>query len=460
VRHDAALAFLKNSLLFCCVLISRIRIAMFLKNVRLTNFKCHESLFMDFATGEEGKSPVRKTTFLVGENGTGKTALLQAIALVTAGSEALRTIPGLPDNFIQAKKRFCAIEATITTAQGEERKLSLRLERGQSLAQIVSNAKTSLAPMDAALRHTERSYFTAGYGSSRRLDTGNTTTARRDKATARFAAIRSLFNEDASFRPLDALADAVKDGGGTAGVNALRDALNTFLPLEVRFKGFARNGSGLQFDTPDGLLPLSLLSNGYQQTVAWVSDLVYHLTRTFGDYQNPLAARGLLLIDEIDLHLHPAWQRQIHAFLTHGLPNMQVIATTYSPLTAQQAGRDELYALRRDEAGKIALVPFIGDPSWMLLHQLLMSPMFGLETDESVKAESEKAAARSKALRGRKAAMPAKAAGASSMTSAAKPEQAGKVNTRTNSTTDAADISLLQQINSALKSANDKGSKP
>lgn len=429
---------------------------MFLKSIRLTNFKCHESLFMDFSTGSDGKNPVRKTTFLVGENGTGKTALLQAVALVTGGSEALRAIPDIPDKYIQTKKRFCEIEATIVTAQGETRELSLRLERGKPIAEVVAAAKTSLAPMDAAFRHTERSYFTAGFGSGRRLANGATRPAEKSNRSARFAAIRSLFSDDALLRPLDDLANEVKDGGGTAGVNALRDALNTFLPLEVRFKGFARAGGGLQFDTPDGVLPLSALSNGYQQTVAWVSDLLYHLIRTFGDYKNPLAARGLLLIDEIDLHLHPAWQRQIHAFLTSGLPNMQVIATTYSPLTAQQAGRDELYAFRRDEQG-IELVPFVGDPSWMLLHQLLMSPMFGLETDESVKVETEKSAARSKALSGKKPVnRPGLAMARRPGASAA--SKGVTVNTRPGSTADAEDISLLQQINAALKSGtqNDK----
>jgi hypothetical protein len=425
---------------------------MFLKSIQLTNFKCHEDLFMDFSTGSDGKTLVRKTTFLVGENGTGKTALLQAIALVTAGSEALRTIPGIPDNFIQGKKRFCEIEATIVTAQGEERELSLRLERGQSVTEIVKGAKTTMAPMDAALRHTERSYLTAGYGSGRRLDNGSAADTKRSKTTARFDAIRSLFNEDALLRPFDEIANGVRAKGGNAGVTALRNALNTFLPLEVRFKGFARNGS-LQFETPDGVLPLSLLSNGYQQTVAWVSDLIFHITATFGDYKNPLAARGLLLIDEIDLHLHPAWQRQIHTFLTEGLPNMQVIATTYSPLTAQQAGRDELYAFRRDEQGKIELVPFIGDPSWMLLHQLLMSPMFGLETDESVKAEAQKSATRAQALKPRKSPMRAGAtfSGAAPVTT--------KVNSRGN-TTDEDDLDLLKQINAALRSSSKQNDKP
>lgn len=438
---------------------------MFLKNVRLKNFKCHESLELDFDGGSGGKSPVRKTTFLVGENGTGKTALLQAIALVTAGSEALRFISGLPDDFIRAKKRFCEIEATITTAQGEERALSLHMERGQTTAEVLKQARSSLAPMDAALRHTERSYLTAGYGSGRRLADPRALPGR--SGNARFAAVRSLFDRDALLRPLDDIAAQIKSNAGTTGLNAFRDALNTFLPPEVRLKGFAKSSGTLQFDTQDGLLPLPLLSNGYQQTVAWVSDLVYHVTQTFGDYKNPLAARGLLLIDEIDLHLHPAWQRQIHRFLTQGLPNMQVIATTYSPLTAQQAGRDELYALHRGEGGAVELVPFVGEPSWMLLHQLLMSPMFGLETDESVQVEGEKAAARGRALSGRKAAR-GKAGKTGDAALQAMPEAVGApraqslksrdVNTRSNSSTEPEDLALLRQINEALQASSENQS--
>src|SRR5690606_3786942 len=189
----------------------------------------------------------------------------------------------------------------------------------------------------------------------------------------------------------------------------------------------------------------------YQQMVAWVSDLLYHVTRTFGDYKNPLAARGLLLIDEIDLHLHPAWQRQIHAFLTEGLPNFQVIATTYSPLTAQQAGRDELYALRRDEEGQIGLVPFVGDPSWMLLHQLLMSPMFGLETDESLKVETAKTKTRAAAVSAKSAKR-----GKGSAAAPANDDVPATINTRGNSSTEPEDLSLLQQINASLRAAKKK----
>jgi hypothetical protein len=421
---------------------------MFLKNIRLTNFKCHESLAMDFSSGGEGNNPVRKTTFLVGENGTGKSALLQAVALITGGSEALRAIPGIPDDYIRQRKRFCTLEATITTAQGGERQLGLRFERGQSPAEAAAANQASLAPVDAALRDSGRSYFTAGYGSGRRLDTGGAA-PRGDREPARYEAVRSLFSGDTTLRSPESRAAELFERGGNAAIHAFGAALNTFLPLEVRFKGLDKTGGQLLFSTPDGVLPFGALSNGYQQTVAWVSDLLYHVTRTFGDYKNPLAARGLLLIDEIDLHLHPAWQRQIYAFLTEGLPNFQVIATTYSPLTAQQAGRDELYAFRHNEAGRIDLAPFVGDPSRMLLHQLLMSPMFGLETDESLKVEAAKAKVRDAAISG-KSPGPSKAAAKSAGAPAAE-DLPLTVNTRSNSSAEPEDILLLQQINASLR---------
>ena len=73
---------------------------MFLKEIELTNFKCHENLSLSFET-DSADTPIRKTTFLLGENGTGKSALLKAIALITAGSSSLGNLLGLPDEWIK-----------------------------------------------------------------------------------------------------------------------------------------------------------------------------------------------------------------------------------------------------------------------------------------------------------------------------------------------------------------------
>lgn len=91
------------------------------------------------------------------------------------------------------------------------------------------------------------------------------------------------------------------------------------------------------FKTPEGEVPLDDLSDGYQNVAVWVGDLLYRITSTFGDYKSPLKARGVLLIDEIDLHLHTKWQRSLLSFLKNKLPNFQLIVTTHSPMVAQQA---------------------------------------------------------------------------------------------------------------------------
>jgi predicted ATP-binding protein involved in virulence len=102
-----------------------------------------------------------------------------------------------------------------------------------------------------------------------------------------------------------------------------------------------------------------------------------------------LAARGLLLIDEIDLHLHPVWQRQLKSFLDEKLPHFQILATTHSPLTAHQAGDGELFFLRREgERQSPVLHRYEGSPQKLMIHQLLMSPAFGLSTMGSQRVES------------------------------------------------------------------------
>jgi len=94
---------------------------MFLKEIELTNFKCHKHLYLNFE-GIHKPNSIRKTTFILGENGTGKSALLKAIALITSGSTALADILDNPDEWVRNKESFCEIKSTLVTQDGEERK--------------------------------------------------------------------------------------------------------------------------------------------------------------------------------------------------------------------------------------------------------------------------------------------------------------------------------------------------
>lgn len=419
---------------------------MFLKEIRLSNFKCHKNIYLSFETAD-AKNPIRKTTFLLGENGTGKSALLKAVALVTAGSSSLGNLLGAPDDWIKNGAKVCEIAATLRTLRGEERHITLRLERGDHLGNIIEKNRESLALIDNAISHADRNYFVIAYGASRRLnrDSQFFRASSGELSSPRSLNILSLFNPDATLVSLTGWAMEMDYTGRDDGLRIVKRALDAFLVDNVKFKAIDKEKKQLIFSTPDGAVALHQLSDGYQNVTAWVGDLMYRINDTFQDFQDPLKARGLLLIDEIDLHLHPRWQRQLHAFLCNKLPNFQIIATTHSPLTAQQADADELYALKR--AGKqLELIPFKGAPNKMLIHQLLMSPVFGLETDESLVVEKTRTKARQLAMKKRKSA-----ADKVALQKARGALEKIPVNVRSNSLLSADDLELLQTINRELQ---------
>jgi hypothetical protein len=223
-----------------------------------------------------------------------------------------------------------------------------------------------------------------GYGVTRRPQSSRHSFSEASTSfrSPRARSIATLFNPEVTLISLEQWAMDLEYRRGRAGLTAVRKALDGLLP-EVKFDSIDREQRRLMFRTRDGVLPLSALSDGYQAMAAWCGDLLWQVTETFGDYKDPLSARGLLLIDEIDIHLHPLWQRRLVSFLDDMLPNVQVIATTHSALTVHQAGDRELYFLRRDDEAGATLHAYEGAPNRVLLPQLLESPLFGLTTLDS-----------------------------------------------------------------------------
>lgn len=359
---------------------------MFLKRIALKNFKCLENIELSLGCNDGTN---RKWTLVLGENGTGKSNLLKAIALVMAGSNALGELLGAADDWIRYGKSSCTIDATVATKKGEERLISLTINRSDTLSKIVSNNQEALHLIDYAIERAERNYFVAGYGASRRLSGDPFSGFEKSRHGGRSLNVRNLFDGAFSLNPLTSWVIDLDYRTGEEGIALVKEALNDFLPGTV-FHSIDKDKKQVLFQTADGILPLEQLSDGYQNMAAWIGDLLFRVTETFKDYKKPLQARGLLLIDEVDLHLHPKWQRKLIDFISQKLPNFQVVATTHSPLTAQQADEGELYALRRNKSNAVEIIPFVGSPKTLLVNQLLMTPVFGLETDESLEVERAK----------------------------------------------------------------------
>jgi predicted ATP-binding protein involved in virulence len=104
----------------------------------------------------------------------------------------------------------------------------------------------------------------------------------------------------------------------------------------------------IEVETPYGWVDMKALSLGYQALIAWVVDLASRLFDRYPDSENPLAESAIVLVDEIDLHLHPKWQRTIISYLTDIFKNTQFIVTAHSPLIVQAATDANVVLLKRE----------------------------------------------------------------------------------------------------------------
>lgn len=360
---------------------------MFLSSLRLHNIRCFADAFIDFDADASGAN--RKWTVLLGENGTGKSTVLRSASLALAGPDALTELLGDPADWLRMGADSGFIETTIETKRGERRNLRLDFQRGDTISSFVSRSIEGLAPLVDALSHTSRNYFVAAYGATRRLGMQGSSS---DRAASRFRHPRSrsvatLFDRDVELNPLESWAMDL-DYRHPEGLTTVRDVLSDFLP-GVDFATIDKQSRRLLFDTPDGPVPLHQLSEGYKNVAAWIGDLLFRISETFEDYRSPLSTRGLLVIDEIDLHLHPVWQRRLIDFLDRKLPNIQLLVTTHSPVTAQQAGPNAIHVLKRGPEA-VSIEPFAPDPGGLLVNQLLMTEAFGLKTDESLRQEQDR----------------------------------------------------------------------
>ena len=131
----------------------------------------------------------------------------------------------------------------------------------------------------------------------------------------------------------------------------------------IKFVGVAEDGGGLfpQFHTPDGDVPLNVLSQGTQSIIQWLAHFLIGYAEHY-DFPDSLEDKpGIFIVDEIDAHLHPSWQRRIIPTLTKHFPNLQIFCSTHSPLMLAGLKEGQAQLLRRDDQGKVTVSRNEGD---------------------------------------------------------------------------------------------------
>lgn len=340
----------------------------------------------------DGERPA-KWTVVLGDNGVGKTTLLQCLysmaPTVQYQDDERSTSPrGLSFEFRPKRHHQGGYGPTVEARLayfGHLTEGNYTFGDGKLMISEYGSGGWSGSP------ELETPILCCGYGASRHLGAGSL------EAQDRFDAGDSLFAPDIPLiNAVEWFLQADYASRVTRGERALRrremieQALIRLLPdvAAIRVAGLDDDPPHphVEAQTPYGWVDLRDLSLGYQTMIAWVVDLASRMLEAYSDSEDPLAEAAVVLVDEVDLHLHPQWQRRITSHLGELFPNVQFIVTTHSPLVVQAPGVTNVAVLRREGDH----VRIFNDPEevrgWRV-DQILTSDLFGLDSARPVDVE-------------------------------------------------------------------------
>lgn len=183
---------------------------------------------------------------------------------------------------------------------------------------------------------------------------------------------------------------SIKSGAdGKSQDGHYRELLNkVFSGISSVTEGMTINYGGVESGTNriiiktdgDTEIPLEALSQGTISLIGWVGILMQRLYEVFDQDEDPTKRYALVLMDEIDAHMHPAWQRTLVNHLKDIFPNAQFIATTHSPLVVGGMPTTQVMRLAKNRNGKVVSPPITPDMTMGYTDQILTSILFGLPT--------------------------------------------------------------------------------
>jgi predicted ATPase len=316
---------------------------LYVKSLRLENFRCFDQLTLRF---DRPSSLDGRWTCIAGINGSGKSSILQALAVALLGNPLAIELGG---------ERLNRMRRADAPPGMTEVEVELKAEESDQLHRFNLRISEPMpGPQLAAYDWNEiRQLVVAGYGATRNL------TARADSDNETLSP--DVRRQITLFDPLRRLA-------GADAIVGRQQVTNTFTAV---FQKVIQEVFGAELQIDQGSLATSPLSfvvankdhveaidlpDGFRSTAAWLADLC----SVWCEKEPDLAAKAdlaqihaIVLIDEIDLHLHPSLQRSLIPRLRKTLPKVQWIVTTHSPLVLANFDVNEIIALDRDQDGNI-----------------------------------------------------------------------------------------------------------
>jgi len=334
-----------------------------LRKLHINNYKIFEGEHsLKFPEGN-------KPAVFIGVNGAGKTTIIEAITgclwefyLKIQGKQVRKNerfdksnINVYADEFSNIRLDWQGSQAFDLTTGFEIRNTidpEYKLLGSKDIAEYITNLKGDVG----YYKHESRVPIMVYYPVERTVLNPSLKSKQNGK-TNQFSAYENAFNKSINFttffewfRSKEDLENEIKlnkeNTYSDKGLDAVRKAILIFLEdfTKIRVRRTAPAAelilekSGKEFN-------VNQLSHGEKALIAMVGDLARRLVIANPGLKNPLNGRGVVMIDELDLHLHPKWQKSILGKLVQTFPNIQFICTTHSSLIINHLDKESVFLL-------------------------------------------------------------------------------------------------------------------
>lgn len=323
----------------------------FITSIEIHNFKVIKDLKITLDTTKNQKPWL----VFLGENGMGKSSILKAVTL-TLMSEEQRRARGLrPSQFLRYKTRSGYVKVSLA---GYPEPFVLHFRRGEDEFESDNNKLHTLL---------------FSYGSTRLLPHDG----HKGADSNGHPRVGNLFD------PFQPLTDAkswllsLPDRSFEYSARAIKQLLQHEGKGELKRRRGKQRAIKLVFNSFGESSTLEHLSDGYQSVVGLAADIMQGMLRYWDAVED---SEGIVLIDEIDAHLHPRWKIEIIELLRGIFPRVQFVVTTHDPLCLVGTQAGEVYILRRDQQTKQVAIIQKDVPRGLTADQVLTGFWFGLSS--------------------------------------------------------------------------------
>ena len=364
---------------------------MYIQKAEITNIKSIEKFEIEF------KNPAGWHV-LIGDNGSGKTTIVRSMALALVGAEESSGLRQNIRNWINTRNKSGKISLTIEINKKLDKvntsliisstrdylsRLCNYIEIIMSLEEkdvyetdkFYLNDKNAFIIGNLGLEAGLSGFFFVGYGPYRRFEGGSSEWEKiyNNKGFTSLAASLSIFDESVALtEPIRWLKDLnyktlEKNKESKHTLENLKKLINSddFLPHNSKLEKISSDG--VFFKDGNGVeISVNQMSDGYRSILSLTFELIRQLVRVYGSekvFKNIekgemfIDLPGVVLIDEIDAHLHPTWQTRIGNWFLKYFPNLQFIVTTHSPLVCRACEKGSIWKLAApgsdEESGEV-----------------------------------------------------------------------------------------------------------